>query len=362
MIVTPSESAAPTEFRAAEAAASDPRSGKDRLLHATMPEKPTGSEAVSAFIAKAAGDRRVKAIVVAPAVAGTAEGFRRAKEARADLVCIAAGSKEDELLVESAADLVVDLDRVYRSYFVPWAAKKMGARTLVAAYSAAELSDPAAAREQAIMAAASTDLGLRFVAMTSPAGTSPAAFARAGTGAWFRDYGPDTALFAPNAALAAPLIAGAIAGGGMVVDVGGEATRAVYASVLGLDLSPAKGDAKKELRSIESALAALGLRGRMGAWDSGYAEASVEGLGEFALRLAAGSAKKDALKDLVAALDARSSGAAWIADYDVDEISGVRSANRVLLRQDIYVLGRGYLQSAIQQVPSKYLELRVAAK
>jgi hypothetical protein len=95
----------------------------------------------------------------------------------------------------------------------------------------------------------------------------------------------------------------------------------------------------------------------LGLWDSGYGEASLRGLGEFAMRVGAGTARKDDLKALLAALDARSGGAAWLADYDVDPDTGVKSANHVLLRQDIYVLGLGYLQSALQSTPSEYLSL-----
>jgi hypothetical protein len=361
VVVTPSESVSRGEFLGAEAIARDYAGDGGSVVHAILPDKPRGSDAVSAFIARAADDRRVKAIVAAPALAGTAEGFRRAKGARPDLLCIAAGSGEDRLLIESAADLAVDLDRVYRAYLVPWAAKKMGANALVAAYARDEGSDPEALRERAIMSAASADFGLKYAAMTAPAGVDSAAFVRAGTGAWLRDYGPDAALYCSSPALVEPLIAGAIAGDGIVVDAAGEATRAAYAAALGLDLSGAKGEPRKELRLLEGAVAGLGGRERFGLWDSGYAETSVEGLGEFAMRVGAGTARKDELKDLVAALDARSHGAAWLADYDVDPVSGVRSANCVLVRQDVYVLGKGYLQSALQAVPPKYLALRSSA-
>jgi hypothetical protein len=369
VVITPSEATAPGEFRGAEAFVRDysekPSDGAAR--HAVFPDKlkPGDAAAVAAFIAETAADPGVRAIVVAPAPAGTAEGFRRAKDARAQgvraegaaLLCVVSGAEDDRLLIESTADIVVDLDRVYRAYLIPWEAKKMGAGSLVAAFSRGEPSDPDAARELAIMSAASADLGLRFAAIKAPAGVDSAAFVRAGTGAWLRDYGPDAALSCSDPALAAPLIAGAIAGGGMIVDAAGEATRASYAASLGLDLSGAKGKPRKELRILEEAAAALGERGRLGLWGSGYSESSARGLGEFAMRVCRGAARKDEIKDLVAALDARSDGAAWIADYDVDPESGVRSANRVLLRQDVYVLGKGYLQSALQAVPVKYLAI-----
>jgi hypothetical protein len=374
VFITPPESSAPDEFLGAEEFVRD-YSGENPGCEAAheifaAPPKAGGPAALSDFIARAAREPRVAAIVVVPASPGAAEGFRRAKEARAsgpELLCVAAGTGgtagpgEDVLLLESSADLVVDLDRVYRAYIIPWAAKRMGARSLVAAYGSDEGSDPASARERAIMSAAAAELGLRYAAMAAPAGVDAAAFARAGTGAWLRDYGPGAALYCSSRALVGPILAGAIAGGGIVVDAAGEATRAAYANALGLDLSEAKGDPKKELRLLEAAVASLGGSGRLGALDSGYAGPCARGLGEFAARVARGSARRDELKDLVAALDARSGGAAWLAAYDVDTGTGVKAANRVLIRQDVYVLGRGYLQSALQSVPAKYLILGGAA-
>ncbi len=367
VIVTPTEAAAGGAFRGAEAfvrsnEAKGPRGG---ATHAVFPDKPAsgGAEAAfSDFVAAAARDPLVKAIVVNPALPGCAEGFRLAREARLkdsrpEILCVAGDSREDGLVIEASADLVVDLDRVYRAYLIPWAARKMGAKALVAAYARGEDSDPVAARERAIMSAACSELGLRYAAMVAPPGVDSAGYARAMTGTWLRDFGPDAGLYCSAAELAPPLLAGAIAGGGIAADLAAGPTRAAYAAALGLDLGEAKGDPRKERRIVEDAVARLGGRGRFGLWEADYAEASVEGLAEFAARAASGAPRRDDAKDLLAALGARAPAAAWLAAYDVDPDTGVRSANRVLLRQDIYALGTGYLQSALPVVPAKYLSL-----
>ncbi len=374
VIVTPSEASAPEEFRGAEALALaySAKGSKGEIAHAILPgaeasgnAKASGavearmrpSEAsVAAFIVDAASD--AKAVVVDPALPGSAEGFRRAKLAKPGLLCLAGGSRELPLAIEASADMVVDLDRAYRAYLIPWAAKKMGVKTLVAIYGQDGDADPSTARERAIMSEASTDLGLKYASMIAPKGADAVAYARAMTGAWLRDYGPDASLYSPDAELAVPLIAGSLAGGGLIVDEAGEATRSTYAAAIGMDLGPARGDAKMERALVERALDALGVRGRFGEWDAGYARSSVEGLGEFALRVVEGRARKDVLKDLIAAIDSRSPGASWLAAYDIDPETGVRSANRVLLRQDVYAFGSGYLQSALQAVPEKYLSIR----
>ena len=366
IVVTPSEALSPVEFHSAEGfvRACSASGAKADVSHVVLPDlvmfsDKTGSSElkVAAFIATAVADSRVKAIVVEPAVQGSAEGFHRAKASRPELFCIAGDSREDELAIEASADLVVDLDRVHRAWLVPWAARKMGAKAVVAAYTRGEMTDPRAQRERAIMSAACSDLGLKYAAMAAPAGIDAVTYTRAMTGAWFRDYGKDTALYCSDRALSVPLLAGAIAGGGVMVDAAGSMTRAVYAAALGVDFAPANGDARKEFKLLEGAIEVLGGRGRLGLWDADYVEASVAGLAEFALHVASGSARKDDLKDLVAALDDRSHPAAWLAAYDVDPDTGVKSGNHVLVRQDIHVLGSGYLQSALQVVPLKYLTI-----
>jgi len=360
LVVTPAAASAPRQFRGAEDFVKDHASSKKwNAVHAILPDGKGAPGAVADFIEGAAKDPAVAAIVVAPAPEGTARGFRRAKELRAGspipLVCIAADSADDELEIESSADLVVGLDRVGRAYIAVWEAGKMGASSIVAAYSQGEASDPDALRERAVMAAAASELGLRYAAKVPPKGVDAAAFVRAGTGSWLRDEGPDVALYCSDPDLVGPLLSGAVAGGGLVAEAAGEATREAYAGALGVDLAVAKGDAVKEKRLLEKAAARLGLKGRLGLWDSGYGESSVRGLGEFALRVAAGKARRDDLAALTSAMDARSGGAAWLASYKTDEDTGVKSVNHVLVRQDVYVLGVGYLQSALQTVPPEAL-------
>jgi hypothetical protein len=368
VVITPKDDLAPGPYAGAEDFVRErAKKGDPGEVHAILPDgiapgdkRKGGAEtAMADFVAKAAADPAVKAIVVDPALPGCAEGFRRAKAARPELVCVAGDSREDQLALESSADLVVDLDRVYRAYLVPWAAKKMGAKSLVAVYSAAEgldqLAAGYAAREQAIMSAAAGDFGIKYVSIETPPGTDAAAFARAMTGSWLKDNGPGAALYCSDPAIATSLLAGAIAGNGYLVDAAAAATSPAYAAVLGLDLSPAKGEARKERSIVEREVSRLGLKGRLGLWDADYERASVTGMAEFAQRAAAANGASDPRTQLLAALSAAAPGGAWIAAYDIDPSTGVKSANHVLLREDVYVLGSGYLQSALQQVPVKYL-------
>jgi len=394
VVITPKEAIAPGAFAGAEdfvRSGAAKRSGAS-AIHAVLPEgiasgdrrKPGAEAAMASFVASQAEDPLVRAIVVDPALPGCAEGFREAKAARPGIVCVAGDSREDELALESSADLLVDLDRAYRAYLIAWETRKMGATSLVSVYSAAEGDDPtaarAAAREQAIMSAAAADLGLKYVSIETPPGSDPAAYARAMTGTWLRADGPGAALYCSDPSLVGPLIAGAVAYGGYLVDAAASATCAAYAAALGLDLGPAKGDASKERAIVEKAVAGLGLRGRLGLWGADYQRSTVAGMAEFAQRVVEQASRRESAKaeagspiaeaspavpslptsvdsrsQLLAALSSAHPEAGWSASYDIDPVTGVKSANRVLLREDVYVLGSGYIQSALQQVPIKYL-------
>ncbi len=146
-IVTPSETLAPEEYRGAEALAQvySAKDAKGEIVHAMLPdEKASGKTkastaaakatlpseaAVAAFIADAASDPRVKAIVVDPALPGSAEGLRRAKKAKPGLLGFAGGSREDVLAIEASADIVVDLDRVLSRLSYPLGGQEDGGKS-----------------------------------------------------------------------------------------------------------------------------------------------------------------------------------------------------------------------------------------
>jgi hypothetical protein len=50
-------------------------------------------------------------------------------------------------------------------------------------------------------------------------------------------------------------------------------------------------------------------------------------------------------------------GAKWGGSYYVDGTTGVKLDNYVLLLQDTYIFGRGYIGSAEIDVPEKYLKI-----
>ena len=76
-------------------------------------------------------DPMMKAIIASTAVPGTTEAYRRIKEKRPDIICLAGNSQEDPGVIGSIADLTVNANDIYRGYLIPVAAKKMGAKNFV---------------------------------------------------------------------------------------------------------------------------------------------------------------------------------------------------------------------------------------
>jgi hypothetical protein len=50
-------------------------------------------------------------------------------------------------------------------------------------------------------------------------------------------------------------------------------------------------------------------------------------------------------------------GAKWNADYYTDAGTGVRNKNFILVRQDTYIFGKGYMGMSEVEVPEKYFEI-----
>ena len=110
-IVTGTVSQSEDDLRGAEELIKEYGSVKDggMVQHITYPDN--FSEVQETVISQIVGlseDPLMKAIIVNQAVPGTAEAFRRIKEKRSDILCIAGEAHEDPLVIEKDADLVTN--------------------------------------------------------------------------------------------------------------------------------------------------------------------------------------------------------------------------------------------------------------
>jgi hypothetical protein len=337
------------------------------IQHVTYPDNFMDQQEVTITqITSLADDPLMKAIVMNQAVPGAAEGFRRVKEKRPDILCFAGEAHEDPLVIQGAADLAVSQDFISRGYTIPWAAKQLGAKAFVHISFPRHMSYETLGLRRQIFEEACKDLGMQFVFVTAPDPTSDVGVAGAQqyileqTPAWIKQYGKDSVFFCTNDAHTEPLLKQLFTYGGMFVEADLPSPLMGYPGALGLDLSAEAGDFAAILKKVEDAVVAKGGSGKFGTWAYSYGFTVTAGLGEFAKRVIEGQAKLNAMSDLFAALAVFTPGAKWNGGYYIDANTGARARNQILVYMDTYIMGKPgkYLPSTEQVVPEKYYNIK----
>jgi len=338
------------------------------IQHITYPDDfMSQQETIISNIVALADDPMMKAIVVNQAIPGTTEAFKRIKAKRADILLFAGEPHEDPLVIESAADLAVNSDYVSRGYTIIWAAKQLGCQTFVHISFPRHMSYETLGRRRAIMEEACKDLGLKFAFETAPDPTSdigiPGAqqFILEKVPQWVQKYSPNgekVAFFCTNDAETEPLLKQLMAApNGYFIEADLPSPLMGYPGALGIDLSAEAGNFPAILKKVEQAVIDKGGSGRFGTWAYSYGFTTTAGLGEFAKRCIEGKAKADSLSDLFDAYGKYTPGAKWTGAYNVDMSTGVKAKNHILIYQDTYIFGKGYLPTTQQVVPEKYYSI-----
>ncbi|MDR1211210.1 MAG: DUF3798 domain-containing protein [Spirochaetaceae bacterium] len=335
------------------------------IQHVTYPDSFMDQQEVTITqIVTLADDPLMKAIIMNQAVPGAAEGFRRVRERRPDILLLAGEPHEDPLVIQGAADLAVSADFISRGYTIPWAAKQLGADTFVHISFPRHMSYESLGLRRQIFEEACKDLGITFVFVTAPDPTSDVGVAGAQqyileqTPQWIQTYGKNSVFFCTNDAHTEPLLRQLLQYGGMFVEADLPSPLMGYPGSMGLDLSAEAGDFPAILKKVEEAVIANGGSGRFGTWAFSYGFSVSSGLGEFAKRVLEGSATLSSSADLYAALGEFTPGAKWSGGYYIDANTGVRARNQLLVYMDTYVMGRGYLPTTQQTVPEKYYNIK----
>jgi hypothetical protein len=319
-----------------------------------------------------AEDTAMKAIVVNQAIPGTAEAFKRVHSKRPDIYCLAGETQEDPTLISSSADLVVSQDFLSRGYTIVWAAKQMRAKTLVHVSFSRHLSYEIHGRRCTIMEGACKELGVTFASETARDPISDSnwggdSFPILGqVRAWLKKYGSNgakVAFFCTNEGYIEPIIRVLLESkNGMFVEADWPSPLIGYPGALGLDLKAEQGDFSEILHRVETAVVAKGGAGRFGAWAYPYGFTVTAGLGEYAIRVLSGKARKNNLHNLLAAYGKWTPGANWNGAYYTDASTGMHFKNMALVYMDTYILGglngKSFLSTTRVKVPEKYLTLK----
>ncbi len=341
------------------------------IKHITYPDNfMQEMETTISQIASFADDPLMKVVIVNQGIPGTTEAFRRIREKRDDILLFAGEAHEDPGVIESIADLAVNADNIARGYLIIAAAQKLGATDFVHISFPRHMSYELLSRRRNIMEEACKDLGMNFHFETAPDPTSDVGVAGAQqfilekVPAWLDKYGKNTAFFCTNDAHTEPLLKRIAEGGGFFIEADLPSPLMGYPGALGVELADVKGDFPAILKKVEQAVADHGGAGRMGTWAYSYGYTNSMALAEFGRQCVEAGVdhnnfrRKFKKEDLFKAYSDATPGAQWNGSFYTDVQTGVQKKNHVLVYQDTYVFGKGYLDMTSVVVPEKYFSVK----
>lgn len=310
-----------------------------------------------------ADDPKMQAVIVNQAVPGTVEAFRRIREMRPEILLIAGNPHEDPNMLADTADLSVTPDNIARGYLIVKAAEKTGADTFMHISFPRHMSYELLSRRRSIMRESCADLGLEYIDMGSPDPTSDIGVAGAQqfilekVPAWVERYGEKTAFFCTNDAHTEPLIKRVAEIGGYFIEADLPSPTMGYPGALGVEITDQeKGDWPKILAKVEDKVIEEGGSGRMGTWAFSFGYSTTAALTEHAKRVIEEEADLLSMADVVDSYTKYTPGAGWNGSSYTDS-DGVDKENFLLVYQDTYIFGEGYLNMTEIEVPQKYFEI-----
>ena len=363
-IVTGSVSQSENDRRGAEAFQAE--YGEDMVTLAIYPDNFTEElETTIQNIVNLSNDPLMKAIVVNQAVPGTTEAFRKIKEVRPDIICIAGEAHEDLPEISSAADLVCNNDFVSRGYLIVRTAHELGCDTFVHISFPRHMAYETMSRRVAIMREACKEFGMKFVLETAPDPTSDVgvsgaqAYILEKVPEWVQKYGQNAAYFCTNDAHTEPLLKQLLEYGGYYIEGDLPSPLLGYPGALGLDLTEEAGNPAKILRKVEAAVCEKGGAGHFGTWAYPYGYTLSAGLAQHAKNVLDGNATLTNMDDVAAALQKYSPKAEWNGASYTNATTGVKSDNVFLIYQDTYIMGNPgkFMGNTSIKVPQKYFTI-----
>ena len=360
-IVTGSVSQSEDDRRGAEAFQKE--YGEDMVQLAIYPDNFTEeTETTIQSIVNLSADPLMKAIIVNQSVPGTTEAFRKIKETRPDIICIAGEAHEDLPEIGSAADLVCNNDFVARGYLIIRTAHELGCDTFVHISFPRHMSYETMSRRVAIMKAACEEFGMKFVLETAPDPTSDVgvsgaqAYILEQVPAWVEKYGQKAAYFCTNDAHTEPLLKRLLECGGYFIEADLPSPLMGYPGALGIDLTEEAGDFEKILTKVESAIVEKGGADHFGTWAYSYGYTLSAGLALHAKNVLDGKSELKDMDDVAAALQVYSPKAAWNGASYTNATTGAKSEKVFLIYQDTYIMGDPghFMGNADVEIPEKY--------
>ena len=336
-----------------------------KIVHVTYPDNfMQEMETTISQIASLADDPKMKAIIMGEGVPGTVEAYRRIREKRPDILLLTNSAHEDPEMVAEVVDLALETDIVARGHLIVLAAKQLGADKFMHISFPRHLSYEIISRRRNIMKETAKDLGMEFIDMSAPDPVSDVGVAGAQqfileqVPNWLEKYGQNTAFFATNNSHTEPLLKRIAEKGGYFIEADLPSPTMGYPGALGIKFDESeKGNWQAILKKVEKSVIDTNGAGRMGTWAYSYSFTGVLSLTDHAMNVIEGKCEMLDFDAFIETLKANTPGAGWNGSYYIG-VDGVEKENFLMIYQDTYILGKGYLHMTDIEVPEKYFEIK----
>ena len=336
-----------------------------KIVHVTYPDNfMQEMETTISLIASLADDPKMKAVIMGEGVPGTVEAYRRIREKRPDILLLTNSAHEDPEMVAEVVDLALETDIVARGHLIVLAAKQLGADKFMHISFPRHLSYEIISRRRNIMKETAKDLGMEFIDMSAPDPVSDVGVAGAQqfileqVPNWLEKYGQNTAFFATNNSHTEPLLKRIAEKGGYFIEADLPSPTMGYPGALGIKFDESeKGNWQAILKKVEKSVIDANGTGRMGTWAYSYSFTGVLSLTDHAMNVIEGKCEMLDFDAFIETLKANTPGAGWNGSYYIG-VDGVEKENFLMIYQDTYILGKGYLHMTDIEVPEKYFEIK----
>jgi len=350
LIITGDETTSPDACVAADrlAGKDSSASNKSGFRHVSL-DKATFLDpaALKRTIVEYSADPRIRGIVVSPAMAGTASAFQAVKDKRIDVLCAAIDPKENTLYIESYADLIIGTDIVARATRLARLARLYGIPRIIDMQGKTGFSQDEHDLFDAVLSAACADSGVSLA--VKPLKDSPEAFLKKDA-----ESNPAKTLLWVSDPLDPSLEKNFLAAGNYLIESPFPGLAADYAGLLSQGQGPDQGDYQKILKRYEKAAIDSGYAGHLGTWVFPEPYVLTSAVSEF-MRKNAGKRFSPRYADaLFEEIQRYCPGTKPALVQRTDPETGVKSKNHFLFKEEIYVLGKGFVSPAPEKVLDKY--------
>lgn len=312
----------------------------DMIVTATYPD--AFDKEIDTLISNAvamASDPKVKVIVWCQAVPGTAAAIEKVRETRPDMVFIAGTPGEDPAVINSKADIVLQVDEAGCGLTIPEKAASQGAKTMIHYSFPRHMSYALIVARHANLETKCAEFGIELVDVTAPDPTGDAGvpgaqqFIVEDVPKQVAKYGKDTVFFTTNCSMQEPLIRSVFEQGAIYTLQCCPSPFHAFPAALNINMEGHEADVDYLVEQLTAKAAEYGMTGRVSTWGVPCNMLFIEAGVEYAIKYLNGETNGVLDDAVLRATIQEVAGDVSMTVTNYEE-NGVAAANHYLLMSD----------------------------